>query len=128
VVSSGDENKGKEYVHPRANLLAALGRASRGPEPLLFCTELAAFFQYRGLIQPEQHDTSDSGVVTLKPEHQRLQPFFAFERKVFGRVRIRSDGERVFVAVESASDTVKEAYAFRVGAQGEITRDDWVML
>ena len=34
VVSSGDEHAGKDYVHPRANLLGALGRASRNDMPI----------------------------------------------------------------------------------------------
>lgn len=128
VVSSGDESVLKEYVHPRANLLAALGRASRGPEPLIFCTELAAFFAYRGLIQPEQHAVAADGTVTPLPAGQQLPAFIAFQRKVFGRVRVRTDGERVLVAVESASDGVKEAYAFRVDPAGAITRDTCSLL
>jgi beta-lactamase superfamily II metal-dependent hydrolase len=47
VVSSGDENRAKEYVHPRANLMAALGKFSRSDRPLLFTTELAL----QGLIE-----------------------------------------------------------------------------
>jgi beta-lactamase superfamily II metal-dependent hydrolase len=120
VVSSGDENAAKEYVHPRANLMAALGRHSRGPEPLLFCTELAAFFTYRGGIQPEDHRTAANDQLEPLPEGDRRGFFFAFERLRFGVVRVRTDGERVFVAPESASDRIKEAYAFTVGDDGAI--------
>lgn len=123
VVSSGDENPSKEYVHPRANLMAALGRYSRGDEPLIFSTELAAFFAYRGGIQPEQHRTAADRTVSDLPEGARKGFFFAFERLCFGAIRVRTDGERVFVAPESASDTVKEAYAFRV-LPGGITVPD----
>lgn len=121
VVSSGDENVAKEYVHPRANLMAALGRHSRGVQPLVFSTELAAFFAYRGGIQPEDHRAADGGGLEDLPESQRRGFFFAFERLRFGAIRVRTDGERVFVAPESASDTVKEAYVFRVHPDGSTT-------
>jgi beta-lactamase superfamily II metal-dependent hydrolase len=123
VVSSGDELF-SEYVHPRANLMAALGKHSRGDEPLLFSTELSAFFAYRGGVQPEQHETTDEGDVEELPEKDKRGFFFAFERLRFGVIRVRTDGQRVFVAPESASDTVKEAYAFRVEADGSITQDE----
>jgi hypothetical protein len=42
VVSSGDENARKDYIHPRATLVGALGKWSRVPEPLVFVTELVA--------------------------------------------------------------------------------------
>ena len=48
VVSSGDESARKEYIHPRATLMGALGRYSRVAEPLVFVTELVAFFNVEG--------------------------------------------------------------------------------
>ena len=124
IVSSGDENVVKEYVHPRANLMAALGRASRGPQPLVFSTELAAFFAYRGGIQPEQHKSDG----TLLPKSKRRGHFHAFDRLVYGAVRVRTDGERVVVAVESASANIKEAYAFKVDSGGNVTVDDFTLI
>ncbi|MEX5360143.1 hypothetical protein, partial [Klebsiella pneumoniae] len=44
VVSSGDDPM-NEYIHPRATLMGALGRHSRVEEPLVFVTELVAFFR-----------------------------------------------------------------------------------
>jgi hypothetical protein len=123
VVSSGDESAAKEYVHPRANLMAALGRHSRGDQPLLFCTELAAFFAYRKLVQPERHRQLANGVIESLPVAQLRAAFHAFERLRFGVIRVRTDGERVLVAPESASESIKEAYAFRVSDTGAITRD-----
>jgi hypothetical protein len=127
IVSSGDENSMKEYVHPRANLMAALGRYSRGPMPLVFSTELAAFFAYRGPVQPEQHQEKKGDLVDL-PKSKQRGVIHAFQRLVFGAVRVRTDGERVMAAVESASDGVKEAYAFRVSENGEIEEDKVTML
>lgn len=124
IVSSGDERASKDYVHPRANLMAALGRASRGPEPLVFVTELAAFFAYRGGIQSEKHRKNDAGDLEALPAGDRKPFFFAHERLVFGAVRIRTDGERVLVATESANSNIKEAYAFLVDSGGNVTRDE----
>lgn len=124
VVSSGDERASKDYVHPRANLMAALGRASRGPEPLVFVTELAAFFTYRGGIAPEKHCPDDGGGLEDLPAGDRKPFFFAHERLVFGAVRVRTDGERVLVATESANSNIKEAYAFMVDSGGNVTRDE----
>ncbi len=124
VVSSGDENPAKEYVHPRANLMAALGKHSRSDEPLLFATELAAFFAYRGGIQPEGHREQEDGTLTALPNSQKRGFFFAFDRLRFGIIRVRTDGERLFVAPESASDTVKESYAMRIQADGTVTQDE----
>ena len=50
VVSSGDESARKEYIHPRATLMGALGKHSRVEEPLIFVTELVAFFNVEGLV------------------------------------------------------------------------------
>ena len=47
IVSSGDESAAKEYIHPRATLMAALGNVSQAGTSLLFTTELAAFFAMR---------------------------------------------------------------------------------
>ena len=57
MVSSGDESAMKEYIHPRATLMAALGQSMQpdvddNGDPvdrngLVFVTELAAFFEYK---------------------------------------------------------------------------------
>lgn len=100
VVSSGDENAAKDYVHPRATLMGALGRCSRTgvSEPLIFVTELVAFFDAVGRAIPEGGDESKA--------------FFAFERTTFGLVKVRTDGDRLLVWTNSAKDELKEAYAF----------------
>jgi hypothetical protein len=97
VVSSGDEHEAKEHVHPRATLLGALGRFGRPTvaEPVIFITELAAFFKYRGTGQ-------------------------VFERTAFGIVRCRTDGKRLLVYTDTGKPDRKEAYGFTVQG-GEVT-------
>jgi beta-lactamase superfamily II metal-dependent hydrolase len=125
VVSSGDDNAAKEYVHPRAVLMAALGRASRPPMPLVFSTELAAFFAYRGFILTERHRGPNHDSVT---KANRKPHFFAHQRLVFGAVRVRTDGVRVLCATESANARIKEAYAFVVDSGGNVTPSEWSLV
>jgi beta-lactamase superfamily II metal-dependent hydrolase len=112
VVSSGDESVAKEYIHPRATLVAALGKSSRVAEPVVFITELAAFFSVVGSVRPESHVTDTTGSLVLNPK--ALRAFFAFQRLAFGAVRVRTDGRRLLVYTDSAKATVKEAYAYEV--------------
>ena len=106
LISSGDESEAKEYIHPRATLMAALGQASRGTPAVIFNTELAAFFAYRGtVIQP-----AGGG----KPERR----FEGFERTNFGIVHIRTDGTRVLAFTHSGKKGMNEAYRFTVSATG----------
>jgi beta-lactamase superfamily II metal-dependent hydrolase len=117
VVSSGDENARKEYIHPRATLMGALGRYSRVEEPLVFVTELVAFFQVEGQTTPEQHILKDG---ELKPDPRAKPPFFAFSRAEFGLVKVRSDGDRMLVVTNSGLHRLKEAYAYRPDELGLI--------
>ncbi|MBE2319294.1 MBL fold metallo-hydrolase [Solirubrobacter sp. CPCC 204708] len=105
VVSSGDE---REHIHPRATLLAALGRHARPSlaEPVMFITELAAFFKSVG-----QADTDGD------------RPIWAFERSAFGIVRCRTDGQRLLVYTDTGVKTKNEAYAFTVAADGTMAED-----
>jgi beta-lactamase superfamily II metal-dependent hydrolase len=48
IVSSGDESEIKEYIHPRATLMGVLGKYSRTDRPIVFVTELVAFFKREG--------------------------------------------------------------------------------
>ena len=117
VVSSGDENEQKEYIHPRATLMGALGRHSRAgvDEPLVLVTELVAFFKAEGFVAPDASRTG-SGFTTRK------KPFFAFTRSAFGIVKVRTDGERFLVFTYSGKDDLKEAYAFKVDG-GRVVAD-----
>lgn len=48
VISAGDEDARRDYLHPRANLLAMVGQARRGAEPVVFVTNLSAFDRWAG--------------------------------------------------------------------------------
>lgn len=107
VVSSGDESARKEYIHPRATLMGALGRHSRGDEPLIFVTELVAFFNMEGWAQ-----------LTDKKESAKRGEFFAFSRTAYGIVKTRTDGERLLIYTDSGKADLKEAYAFALDRNG----------
>jgi beta-lactamase superfamily II metal-dependent hydrolase len=138
VVSSGDESARTEYIHPRATLMGALGRHSRVEEPLIFVTELVAFFERKGWVRPEFHEFLEEdegegaalvrdGRAVVNPEAGG--PFYAFERTAFGLVRVRTDGERLLVFTNSGQVDLKEAYAYRmaVDAQDNIPVPDTVV-
>lgn len=108
VVSSGDENERKEYIHPRATLMGALGRWARVAEPLIFVTELAAFFKVEGW----------SKLSVPKTAAEKKREFFGFSRAAFGIVKTRTDGKRLLVYVDSANLQMKEAYAYEAGVAG----------
>jgi len=118
VVSSGDESARKEYIHPRANLVGALGRFSRVEEPLIFITELVAFFQTEGWIRKSLHELTAAGGAAVKDKQDVVNPddkdFFAFSRAAFGLVMVRTDGNRMLVYTNSALSDMKEAYAFQI--------------
>ena len=99
LISSGDESSRKEYIHPRATLLGALGKVARNSVSLVFSTELTAFFAYRGASK------------TLDGKH----PFFhGFERTNFGIIHIRTDGKRILVFTHSGREGMNEAYRLDV--------------
>lgn len=107
VVSSGDESARKEFMHPRATLMGALGRWSRVEEPLIFVTEMVAFFNLEGW----------SKLADAKASKKRGQ-FFGFSRTSFGIVKTRTDGKRLFVYTDSGNVELKEAYAYAIDANG----------
>ena len=108
LISSGDESVAKEHIHPRATLMAALGKASRSTPAVIFNTELAAFFAYRGsVLKPKAGDV---------PERW----FDGFERLNFGIIHIRTDGERVLAFTHSGKRGMNEAYRFSVSLTGAV--------
>lgn len=101
LISSGDESSRKEHIHPRATLMGALGHVARGDTSLVFCTELAAFFEMRGLSKSLEGS-------------KKGRTYFGFERTNFGIIQLRTDGERVLVFTHSGRAAMKEAYRFTV--------------
>jgi len=101
LISSGDESSRKEYIHPRATLLGTLGKISRNKVPLIFSTELAAFFELRGLSR-----TIEKG--------KKSKTYFGFERTNFGIIHVRTDGKRILVFTHSGKQGMNEAYRLNV--------------
>ena len=89
----------------------------------MFVTELVAFFEMEGWVDPERHQMKDGravikdgAVVDLK---NTMKQFFAFSRAAFGIVMVRTDGERMLVYTNSGQSDLKEAYAFRFNSVGK---------
>ncbi len=107
VVSSGDESAAVEFIHPRATLLGALGRCSRIDNPLIFVTELVAFFTREG--KSELADTKG---------RTKRGIFYGFSRAAYGIVKTRTDGKRLLVYTDSGKARLKESYCFKLGDGG----------
>jgi beta-lactamase superfamily II metal-dependent hydrolase len=119
VISSGDENARKEFIHPRATIMGALGKFSRVEEPLIFVTELVAFFEMVGATSVECHKLDKDGIAVIKDGvaveiKKNKRSFFAFKRSNFGLVKIRTDGKRMLVYTNSGQTKLKEAYAYEI--------------
>jgi hypothetical protein len=130
IVSSGDESAVKEHIHPRATLMATLGKVMRGSTGIVFVTELAAFFA----VKKESYRREDlakyfndrktetfrgdqlAKLFTGKPSRAKDPPgmYFGFQRTNFGIIHVRTDGERVLVFTHSGKKGLNEAYRFNV--------------
>lgn len=115
IISAGDEDARRDYLHPRANLLAMLGQARRGAEPVVFVTNLAAFDRWAG--EAFFAVKKNGG---WEPDVAR-GTFYARERSAYGIIHVRTDGERLFVARAGARKDRFEAYAYLVAADGSAT-------
>jgi hypothetical protein len=115
VISSGDENEAKEYIHPRAGLVGALGKFSRGTvdKPLIYVTEMVAFFARLG-------DINATGLKGRKKD-EVVAVHNAYQKTQFGIVHVRTDGQRVLVVTHSGRDDQKESYAFTVDERGDVS-------
>jgi hypothetical protein len=121
VVSSGDENTAKEYIHPRSGLVGALGRYSRASvdRPLVYVTEMVAFFKrFPG------RSKVTSITKTGKEGKELYSGYNAYAKATFGIVHVRTDGERVLVATHSGKEDQKESYVFRVDERGDIAFEE----
>ncbi len=120
VISSGDESEQKEYIHPRATIVGALGQFSRVPEPLIFCTELVAFFKRIGWSHKDKDQRSGAPRDEIELDDEQAR-YYGFSRTAYGMVKIRTDGERLLVTTNSGKDDMKEAYAYQRNEDGEPT-------
>lgn len=107
IVSSGDERASKDYIHPRATTVGALGRYSELAEPLVFVTEMVAFFEVEGW---SRH---------VDPASTRGD-FFAFSRAAYGMVKMRSDGRELLVYTDSGRRDLKEKYVYQRDAANKL--------
>jgi beta-lactamase superfamily II metal-dependent hydrolase len=119
IISSGDENVLREYIHPRAGLVGALGKYSNPTveKPLIYVTEMVAFFERVGKANIQKLDA------TNKEDKEPFETPNAYIKKTYGIVHIRTDGKRVLVVTHSGSEN-KESYAFNVSNDGKITFEE----
>lgn len=95
VVSSGEVS---DHGHPRANFLGAIGRASRGPEPLVFSTEIAALFVDAG-DPPSAASTGTAttlGDLDFSKSASNVEARLRFKKVLPGIINVRTDGSRIF--------------------------------
>ncbi len=112
VVSCGDESAKAEYIHPRATLVGALGKYSRAIKPLVLVTELVAFLKTMGPAQLVDKNGKVKGT-----------RFFSFKREAYGIVHLAFNKERMLVFTHSGKRDLKEAYAYCVAPNGQVTFD-----
>lgn len=115
VISAGDEDARRDYLHPRANLLAMLGQSRRGAEPVVFVTNLAAFDEWAG----EAFRAIKDGE-SWKPDVAQ-GVFYARERTAYGIIHVRTDGRRLLVVRRGARKDRFEAYVYEVESDGRAT-------
>jgi len=117
VISSGDESASREYIHPRAGLVGALGKYSNSEvkKPLIYVTEMVAFFERVG--KARIHKVTASG----NESENYTETANAYIKKTYGIVHIRTDGKRVLVATHGGKPDQTESYAFNVDEQGKVT-------
>lgn len=107
IVSAGDEDARRDYLHPRANVLGALGKAGHGEDPLIFVTNLAAFDRWAG----RAFRATENADGTWSPD-EASGTFYARERTAYGIIHVRTDGNHLFVARRGARGDRIEAYCY----------------
>lgn len=119
VISSGDENESREYIHPRSGLVGALGKYSRSSveKPLVYVTEMVAFFKRIGLATIQANENN-------KPKGEPFTNPNTYYKQQFGIVHVRTDGKRVLVACHSGKPGMKESYSFNVSPSGKVKFED----
>ena len=95
VVSSGES---PDHGHPRANFLGAIGRAGRGPEPLVFSTELAALFVDEGdpLHVADAGQETELGGLDFSLSSANVEARMRFKKVLPGIINVRTDGDSLY--------------------------------
>ncbi len=106
VISSGDA---PDHAHPRADFVAAVGKASRSKEPLVFSTEIAATFEEAGQEVAEEIDLSEEEREALDDSTlKKLRRLF--KRRLHGMINVRTDGKNIYAARRVATGYWWESY------------------
>jgi hypothetical protein len=103
---------------PREAVRRRSGSRASVAKPLVYVTEMVAFFEKVGRVQAQK--VGVNGKTLGKPTFIHR----AYNKRQFGIVHVRTDGERVLVATHSGRDDRKESYSFRVSGEGEISFGD----
>lgn len=132
VVSTGTTSRRKEYLHPRANLMAALGAAGRpvdpklkkAAEPLVFVTRLAGAFEYVGPSIKLKVDGNDRP--RQDPAGTWIQApgatwHYGLKRESYGIVHVRCNEERLLITRRGFGASL-EPYAFKA-VNGQYLKD-----
>jgi beta-lactamase superfamily II metal-dependent hydrolase len=104
VISSGEV---PDHGHPRANFLGAVGRAGRGPEPLMFSTELAALFVDGNDPEAVADPGTETGLRDLDfaDATANTEARQRFKKVLPGIINVRTDGDHIY-----AFRRVKQSY------------------
>ena len=97
VVSSGEV---PDHGHPRAKFLAAVGRAGRGEDALLFSTAIAALFVDDGdpVSAADTGTTTTLGDLDFSQAEANTEARLRFKKILPGIINVRTDGEQMFAA------------------------------
>lgn len=95
IVSSGEM---PDHGHPRANFLGVIGRFGRGPEPLLFSTEISALFADAGdPVAATRTDTSTSfDDLDYATSAANAEACLRFKKLLPGIINVRTDGQHIY--------------------------------
>jgi hypothetical protein len=89
------------------------GDNERYVQPIVFCTELAAFYKYMGLASLVKADGTTKG-----------GKFYAHQRTAYGIFHFCFNKNRILVFSHSGKRDLKEAYAVKIMADRTAVPDD----
>jgi competence protein ComEC len=95
IVSSGEM---PDHGHPRANFLGVIGRFGRGPEPLLFSTEISALFADAGdPVAATSTNTSTSfDDLDYATSAANVEARLRFKKLLPGIINVRTNGQHIY--------------------------------